>query len=162
MGLVWTLTLIALAVDAVRNRRLGYLNPAREPFELYAGAAMTLGAALGSVILAVVALNAWLLRDAGAAVAGAAIVTAVAAVVALLLWLFQSAILVLLPFAVTTNAWASLAQSLLSGEAIVAPVLRWLYGMAFGDGGELVLQLWKLAVGVFGTALLVRLGPSDR
>ena len=58
----------------------------------------------------------------------------------------------------TTNAWASLAHSLLSGDDIVAPVLAWLYGEIFGDGGELLLHLWKLAVALFGTVVLVRLG----
>lgn len=162
MGLVWTLTLIALAVDTVRNQRLGYLNPAREKSEAYSGGAMMLGAALGPVILAIVAVNAWPLRDTGADVVGLAVIYAVGGVIVFLIWLFQTSILVLLPFATTTNAYASLLHSVLSGDDIVAPVLQWLYGAAFGDSGELVLHLWKLAVALFGTVILVRLGIGNQ
>jgi hypothetical protein len=161
MVLVWTLTAIGLAVDTVRNQRLRYLNPARARSEFYSRNAMRLGAALGPVLLVIVGVNAWFLRDASADVLGLAVVTAVAGVIAILVWLFQVSILVLLPFATTANASASLLHTALSGEDIAAPVLQWLYGMAFGDGGELVLQLWKLAVAVFGTVILVRLGMAD-
>mgnify|MGYP006277492225 FL=1 len=158
MTAVWTLTLVALAVDTIRNQRLGYLNPARERSDLYAGAFMLIAGAIGPIILAIIVFNSWLLGDAGREVFGRAVVYGIGGLILFVAWLFQSAILVLLPFAVTTNAWASLAHSLLSGDDIVAPVLAWLYGEIFGDGGELLLHLWKLAVALFGTVVLVRLG----